>query len=62
LLKLDDAVGRLERLEEKSVVANDNDDDIENVENELPLNGAINTLRRATEKCNFFYKDGNMTY
>jgi len=38
LLKLDDAVGRLERLEEKSVVANDNDDDIENVENELPLN------------------------
>jgi len=39
LLKLDDAVGRLERLEEKSVIANDNDDDIENdIENELPLN------------------------
>jgi len=35
LLKLDDAVGRLERLEEKSVVADDNNDD---TENELPLN------------------------
>jgi len=38
LLKLDDAVGRLERLEEKGVIANDNDDIENDIENELPLN------------------------
>jgi len=38
LLKLDDAVGRLERLEEKGVIANDNDDIENDIENELSLN------------------------
>jgi len=42
LLKLDDAVRRLERLEEKGIVVDDNDD---NTENELPLNDMEQLIR-----------------
>lgn len=64
LLKLDDTVGRLQRLEERGVVTDDNDDDIENDDNQFPLND-MEQLKRFEEQLKsttFFIKMVRLLY